>query len=99
VAFPLEVPAYAINELKGMNLDYTKPYFNMSMAACRAAGARGGHRSGLNRRLRRPAQPPFPNASHPEPVLETAHQANMFLDERFPHLRNGWDRTARRPAA
>jgi len=36
------------------------------------------------------------DSGRPEPVLETAHQASLLLDERFPHLRNAWDRTARR---
>jgi hypothetical protein len=80
-----------------MNLDYTKPYFNMSLGACRTTGRRGGRQSAMNRRLRRLAQAPA--AIGPEPAIETAHQASMLLDERFPHLRNAWGRTAQRPAA
>ena len=82
-----------------MNLDHDRPYFNMNIAACRAAGARGGRRSAHNRRVHRLAQPPVPTASRPQPELETAHQASMLLDERFPHLRDAWVRTTLRRAA
>lgn len=82
-----------------MTIDHTRPYFNMTIAACRIAGAIGGRRAARNRRLRRRAEPPVPAASHPEPEVETAHQASMLLDERFPHLRGAWNRSARRPAA
>jgi hypothetical protein len=82
-----------------MNIDSTKPYFNMTLTACRAAGARGGRRSGRSRRFRALAHAAATVASHPEPELETAHQASMLLDERFPHLRSAWPRKARRPAA
>jgi len=81
-----------------MIFDYTKPYFNMSIAACRAV-ALGGRRSARNRRLRRLTQPPVVTPSRPVPELETAHQASMLLDARFPHLRNAWFRPTRLPAA
>jgi len=71
-----------------MTIDHTKPYFNMTLAACRIAGAIGGRRAARNRRLRRLVEmPPAPAASYPEPEVETTHQASMLLDERFPHLR------------
>jgi hypothetical protein len=81
-----------------MNLDHTKPYFNMTLTACRAAGARGGRRSALSRRLRAPPQPVVAAASHPEPELETAHEASLLLDAQFPHLRHAWARKVRRAA-
>jgi hypothetical protein len=81
-----------------MNLDHTKPYFNMTLTACRAAGARGGRRSARSRRLRALPQPFVAAASHPEPELETAHQASLLLDAQFPHLRNAWARRVRRAA-
>jgi hypothetical protein len=79
-----------------MNIDYTKPYFNLTISACCAAGARGGRRSGRARRFRALAHAAATVACRPEPELETAHQASMLLDERFPHLRNAWPRHARR---
>ncbi len=79
-----------------MNIDYTKPYFNMTITVCRAAGARGGRRSGRSRRFRVLAHATATVASRPAPESETAHQASMLLDERFPHLRNAWARDARR---
>ncbi len=79
-----------------MNIDYTKPYFNLTIAACRLAGAHGGRRSGPTRRSRALAHAAATVASRPERELETAHQASMLLDERFPHLRNAWPRHARR---
>lgn len=82
-----------------MNIDHTKPYFNMTISACRAAGARGGRRSGRTRRLRASAQPGVTAASRPAVELETAHQASMLLDEQFPHLRNAWPRNVQRRAA
>jgi hypothetical protein len=82
-----------------MNFDHTKPYFNMSLAACRRAGALGGRRSARNRRLCRLTQATASEARRPAPELETAHQASLLLDECFPHLRNAWVRTARQPAA
>jgi hypothetical protein len=82
-----------------MNIDYAKPYFNMTITDCRAAGARGGRQSGRSRRSRALARAAATVASRPEPELETAHQASMLLDERFPHLRNAWPRSVRRPAA
>jgi hypothetical protein len=82
-----------------MNLDYTKPYFNMTLTACRSAGARGGRRSARSRRLLALPQPVVAAASHPEVELETAHEASLMLDAQFPHLRNAWPRRVRRPAA
>ena len=78
-----------------MTIDHTKPYFNLTIAACRIAGAIGGRSAARNRRLRRLAEPCVLAARHPEPEVETAHQASMLLDERFPHLRNAWNRSAR----
>ena len=82
-----------------MTIDHNRPYFNMDIHACRIAGAIGGRRAARKRRLRRLAEAAVPAASHPEPEVETAHQASTLLDERFPHLRGAWSRTARRPAA
>jgi hypothetical protein len=84
-----------INELKAMHIDFTRPYFNMSVEACRAAGVRGGRRSGRSRRLRQLAQALAVTATRPEPKLETANEASMLLDQRFPHLRNAWVRPMR----
>jgi len=82
-----------------MNLEFGVPYHQKTIDQCRAIGARGGRRSGMVRRARRLAQLAEVTASHTEPQLETAHEANVLLDEQFPHLRNAWVRTARRPAA
>ena len=82
-----------------MNLEFGVPYHHKTIDQCRAIGARGGRRSGMVRRARRLAQLAEVTASHTEPQLETAHEASMLLDEQFPHLRNAWARTARRPAA
>jgi len=82
-----------------MNLEFGVPYHHKTIDQCRAIGARGGRRSGMVRRARRLAQLAEATASHAEPQLETAHEASMLLDEQFPHLRNAWVRTARRPAA
>ncbi len=73
---------------RAVNFDYTKPYFNMTIAACRAAGRRGGRRAAMNRRQL--AQSAFPAATSPEPHRETAHEASTLLDQRFPHLRSAW---------
>ena len=80
-----------------MTIDHTRPYFNMDIHACRIAGARGGRRSARTRR-RRLAEPSVSTASYAEPEVETAHQASMLLDERFPHLRGAWSRTTHRLA-
>ena len=80
-----------------MNFEFGKPYHNKTIEQCRAIGARGGRRSGMNRRLRCVAQPPA--ASRPAPEPETAHEASMLLDQKFPWLRGAERRTASRPAA
>jgi hypothetical protein len=81
-----------------MTLDYSRPYFKMTIAACRHAGAIGGRRSGRTRRLRQASQARATEAIA-APQSETVHEASMLLDEKFPHLRNAWARTNRRPAA
>ena len=82
-----------------MNLEFGVPYHHKTIDQCRAIGARGGRRSGMVRRARRLAQLVEATASLAEPQSETAHETSMLLDEQFPHLRNAWARTARRPAA
>ena len=79
-----------------MNIDYTRPYFNMTVAACRAAGAIGGRRSAQNRRLRMASQPP----SVPEVDFdhETMAEATARIDALCPWLR-GVDIRARPRAA
>jgi hypothetical protein len=85
--------------LKGVNLDYTDPCFNMSLGAFRAASARGGRQSARTRRLRRLAQPPVVSTVCPEPELEAAHQASTLLDKLFPRLRNAWGFALSGPAS
>jgi hypothetical protein len=68
-----------------MNIDHNAPYFNMIITACRAAGARGGHVSARNLRLRK-TRPSVTEASVPAPVLETAAEAIAVLDRQFPWL-------------
>ena len=68
-----------------MNLEFGKPYHNKTIEQCRAIGARGGRRSAMNRRLRCVARPPV--LSRPAPVPETAREASMLLDQKFPWLR------------
>ena len=82
-----------------MNLEFGVPYHHKTIDQCRAIGARGGRRSGMARRARLLAQRAQATARHSESQLETAHEASMLLDEQFPHLRNAWARTDRRPAA
>ena len=77
-----------------MHIDFTRPYFNMNIEACRAAGARGGRRSARNRRLREVHQPPQ-STQIGEPHLETAAEAIAALDARFPWLRGAEHREAR----
>lgn len=67
-----------------------KPYFHMTLEACRRAGAMGGRRSALKRRERQLAQPPVRASRDLEPQPETAHQASVLLDQQFPHLRDAW---------
>jgi hypothetical protein len=68
-----------------MNLAFGTPYFNIATDRCRAIGARGGHRRALNLRLRQASKAP----SAPQLDLlpeETAHEASLLLDQKFPHL-------------
>ena len=77
-----------------MNLAFGTPYFNLPVDRCRAIGARGGRRRALNLRLRHAPQAP----SAPQVDLvpeETAHEASLLLDQRFPHL-TGAERRATR---
>jgi hypothetical protein len=68
-----------------MNIDHNAPYFNMTIAACRTAGARGGRARARNLRLRK-ARPTATAASVPTPALETAAEAIAVLDRQFPWL-------------
>ena len=72
-----------------MNLDHDRPYFNMSIAACRRAGAMGGRRAARNRRLRKSVQ-----TERIEVHLETAAEAIAALDAQFPWLRGAERRDA-----
>ncbi|MFB3826478.1 MAG: hypothetical protein ACE15B_06895 [Bryobacteraceae bacterium] len=77
-----------------MNLDHTSPYFNLTTAACRAAGARGGRARARNLRLRRTdMRTPVPATF--EPREETIHEANILLDAQFPWLRGAEARQSR----
>jgi len=78
-----------------MNLDYRKPYFNMTVAACRVAGSRGGRRSAGNRLFRRNNLAPV--AQKAEWQLETTAEAIARIDTLFPWLRGAEVRSARRP--
>jgi hypothetical protein len=68
-----------------MNIDHAAPYFNMNIAACRAAGARGGRQSAWSRRLRKAAE--IPAATISEPPSETAAEAIVRIDALCPWLR------------
>lgn len=81
-----------------MNLEYGKPFHNLTTDECRAIGRRGGLRSARNRRQHRMAEASVPRAITPEPKRESAHEASLLLDARLPHLRDAWVRTTR-PAA
>ena len=72
-----------------MNLDHDRPYFNMTIAACRRAGAIGGGRSGRSRRLRQ-AIPCREIELH----VETTAEAIALLDRQFPWLRDAERRAA-----
>ncbi len=72
------------------------PYFNMTVAACRRAGARGGRRAAEACRLRTTAR--RESAERSVPAKETAREASMLLDERFPWLRDAWVRRPRHQA-
>jgi hypothetical protein len=81
-----------------MNLAFGIPYFNLSADCCRAIGARGGRRRALNLRLRQTAQ--VPSAPQVDFVPEeTAHEASLLLDQRFPHLTRAGCRATRRSRA
>jgi hypothetical protein len=79
-----------------MNLDYSRPYFNMSVAACRRAGGRGGRRSAMSRRLRLDHAPVLPE---PEPHVETAAEAIARIDALCPWLRGAENHPTRRREA
>lgn len=79
-----------------MNLDHSRPYFNMSIAACRRAGGRGGRHSAMSRRLRLDRAPVPPET---EPHVETAAEAIARIDALCPWLRGVEGRATRRPAA
>lgn len=65
-----------------MNLDHNRPYFNMTIAACRRAGAIGGRHSAQKRKARQ-AKP----AEEIQVHRETAAEAITLLDRQFPWLR------------
>jgi hypothetical protein len=77
-----------------MNLAFGIPYFNLSAERCRAIGTRGGRRRALNLRLRHAVQAPSAPQADSVPE-ETAHEASLLLDQKFPHL-TGAERRARR---
>jgi hypothetical protein len=81
-----------------MNLDYVSPYFNLTVAASRAAGARGGRRSGETRRARK-LDAAIATTTQSEVGVETAHEASMVLDAQFPWLRDAEHRSCRHPRA
>lgn len=82
-----------------MNLEYGKPFHNLTISQCRANGRRGGLRSANNRRLGRLAEAPAPTAAAPEPERETAREAIERIDALCPWLVGAERRTARRPTA
>ena len=57
--------------------------FNKTIEECRQLGARGGRAFARNLRLRK-SQPQTPLL--PDPSAETAHQASLLLDAKFPWL-------------
>ncbi len=79
-----------------MNLDHSRPYFNMSIAACRRAGGRGGRRGAMSRRLRLDQAPVLPET---EVHVETAAEAIARIDALCPWLRGVESRATRWPAA
>ena len=81
-----------------MNHAFGTPYFNLTADRCRAIGARGGRRRALNLRLRQAGLAP----SAPQVDLipeETAHEASLLLDQKFPHLTDAERRATRRSRA
>ncbi len=80
-----------------MNLDHSRPYFNMSVAACRKAGGRGGRRSAMSRRARLAIQAPV--LPENEPHVETAAEAIARIDALCPWLRGVESRATRRREA
>ena len=77
-----------------MTLDHDRPYFNLSIDACRRAGAVGGRRSARNRKLRQTGQLHVAR-ENVEAHLETAAEAIALLDRQFPWLRGAEYRTSR----
>jgi len=80
-----------------MNIDHTTPYFNLSIAACRAAGAIGGRRAARNRRLRKAAEVPAV-CEVSQPHEETMAEARARIDALCPWLRGVEIRTRRQSA-
>lgn len=80
-----------------MNLDYTRPYFNMPLGACRHAGAIGGRRSGRSRRQRKVAEMRVEATTEFQP--ETAAEAIARIDALCPWLQGVERRTARHLSA
>jgi len=82
-----------------MNFEFGKPFHNLTIEQCRIIGRRGGLRSARNRRLRRLAEASIPPTPVPEPCEETAHEAILLLDQRFPWLLGAELRAPRRRTA
>ena len=59
--------------------------FNQTVPQNRRNGARGGRAFARNLRLRKLLAPPPPPAPA-EPAPETAHEASLLLDQKFPWL-------------
>ena len=78
-----------------MNLQFGTPYHNKTIDQCRVIGRIGGRRSACIRCLRRLAQPSTATSVNQEPERETAHEASILLDARFPWLEDAWMRPAR----
>jgi len=81
-----------------MNIDQTTPYFNMSIDACRLAGAIGGRRSARNRRLRKAGHAPVSAEIREPDSGETMAQATARIDALCPWLRGVEIRTRRQSA-
>ena len=92
--FPLTFPPTRSMDGGAMIFDHERPYFNMSVAACRRAGATGGRRSAWNRKLRQINQPPA-SGEDVEFHLETPREAIELLDRQLPWLRGAEGRGAR----